>query len=226
MEQVKWSTVDDSSGARSEARPGADAHAVFGQVMGLVAVSIGFTAFGAYTGRDLSGGWAIAAFVVAFAALIGLHAAAERSQSLAVTLLFGVGLLLGLALGPGLAAYTAADPAVVWQAAGATALFTAGVGAYGWATQRDLSGVARAGSWALLALIVFALVAVFVTIPGANVVFAVAGLVIFAGLTAWDFQRLRVAGEDEAVPIAASIFLDVLNVFQFLLVLLGGGDDR
>jgi FtsH-binding integral membrane protein len=47
--------------------------------------------------------------------------------------------------------------------------------------------------------------------------------VIFAGLTAFDFQRLRRAGMEDAIPIAASIFLDVLNVFQFFLLLFGGG---
>ena len=193
--------------------------------MGFVATTIGFTALGAYVGRDLGGGWGIAAFVVAFAALIGLNVAVNRSQPLALTLLFAVGLLLGLALGPGLAAYTAADPAAVWQAAGATALFIAALGAYGWATKRDLSAVARVAFWALLVLIAFALVALFVTIPGAHAIVAAAGLVIFAALTAWDFSRLRTAGEEEAIPIAASIFLDVLNVFQFFLLLLGGGDE-
>jgi FtsH-binding integral membrane protein len=36
-----------------------------------------------------------------------------------------------------------------------------------------------------------------------------------------DFNRLRRSGEDQAVPIAASILLDVLNVFLFLLQLFG-----
>jgi FtsH-binding integral membrane protein len=39
-----------------------------------------------------------------------------------------------------------------------------------------------------------------------------------------DFNRLRRAGEESAVPIAASIFLDVTNVFLFLLQLFGGRD--
>ncbi|HEY6758437.1 MAG TPA: Bax inhibitor-1 family protein [Baekduia sp.] len=198
-------------------------HGLFGQVMGLVAVTIGFTALGAYVGRDLSGGWGIAAFVGALVCLIALNGASRRSEPLALTLLFAVGLLLGLVLGPGLAAYVSADPAAVWQAAGATALFIAALGSYGWATDRDLSGLARGLFWALLALIAFGIVALFVAIPGANVIYAVLGLVIFGGFTAFDFQRLRRAGMDAAVPIAASIFLDVLNVFQFFLLLFGGG---
>jgi FtsH-binding integral membrane protein len=49
--------------------------------------------------------------------------------------------------------------------------------------------------------------------------------VIFGGFTIFDFNRLRRAGMDEAVTLAASIFLDVLNVFLFLLELLGNVGD-
>jgi len=53
----------------------------------------------------------------------------------------------------------------------------------------------------------------------------VVGLVIFAGLTAYDFQRLRNARDIRAAPLlAASIFLDVLNVFLLLLSLFGNRD--
>ena len=211
--------IDRRAGARSAARP------VFGEVMGLVAVTLGFTALGAYIGRDLGGGWGVVAFVVGFVLLLALDAVVQRSRSAGMTLLFAIGLLLGLVLGPGLAAYTAARPAAVWQAAGSTALFVAALGSYGWATRRDLAPVARLAFWALVALLVFGIVAVFVSIPGTNLIWSLGGLLVFGGLTAFDFQRLRTAGEDEAVPIAASIFLDVLNVFQFFLVLLGGGGD-
>jgi FtsH-binding integral membrane protein len=200
-----------------------DARAVFGQVMGLVAITVGFTAVGAYVGRDLSGGWGIACFVAGFVCLLGLNVAAQRSERLAITLLFAFGLLLGLALGPTMAHYVDTNPAVVWQAAGCTALFIAALGSWGYATRRDLSRYARYFFFALLGLIAFGIVAIFVTIPAENVIYAVLGLVIFGGLTAFDFQRLRHAGMDQTVPIAAGIFLDVLNVFQFFLLLLGGG---
>jgi len=67
----------------------------------------------------------------------------------------------------------------------------AGFGAVGYATRRDLSVLARFFFWALVALIVFGIVLVFVQIPNGALIYAVAGLVIFAGLTAFDFQRLR-----------------------------------
>jgi FtsH-binding integral membrane protein len=115
------------------------ARAVFGQVMGLVALTVGCTALGAYIGRNLSGGAGIALFIGAFACIFGLNAATSRGhEQLAIGLLFGLGLLLGMAVGPMLAVYAKAQPAVLWQAAGATAAFVGGLGAFGYATRRDL----------------------------------------------------------------------------------------
>ena len=202
-----------------------DARTVFGHVMGLVALTLGFLALGAYIGRDLSGGWGILAFVASFGCIIGLNVASTRgNEQLSITLLFGLGLLLGLALGPVLSSYVDADPAAVWQAAGATGAFVASLGAAGYATRRDLSSWYRVLFWALLGLLVFGLVAIFVSIPAENVIWSVAGLVIFGGYTILDFNRLRRSGQESAVPIAASIFLDVLNIFLFFLQLFGNND--
>ena len=186
--------------------------------MGLVALTAGTFALGAYLGRDLSGGWAILFYIAAFAVLLGMNVAVQRSEQLAVAMLFGFGALLGLAVAPTVAYYVGTDPQAVWQAGGATALFIAGFGAAGYATRRDLSGLARASFWALLALIVFGIVLVFVQIPNGDLVYAIAGLVIFAGLTLLDFQRLRQERDIRTAPLlAASIFLDVLNVFLLFL---------
>jgi FtsH-binding integral membrane protein len=198
--------------------------AVFGQVMGLVALTVGCAALGAYLGRDLSGGVGIAAFIAAFACIFGLNFATARgNEQLATGLLFGLGLLLGLAVAPVLAVYARTQPAALWQAAGATAAFVAALGAYGYATRRDLSPWARTLFWALLALIVFGIVGLFVSIPNGNVIYGVLGLVIFGGFTIFDFNRLRRTEMANAVPIAASIFLDIFNVFLLLLELFGGG---
>ena len=203
----------------------AEASGLLGQTMGLVAVTAGLFALGAYIGRDITGGWAIVAFVVAFGVLLGINAAAQRSEQLAVGLLFGFGLLLGLAVAPTIAYYAGADPQAVWEAGGATALFVAGFGAAGYATRRDLSMLARSFFWGLLALIVFGIALVFVQIPGGALIYAIAGLVIFAGLTAFDFQRLRRTQDIRTAPLlAASIFLDVLNVFLLFLSIFGGND--
>jgi FtsH-binding integral membrane protein len=205
-------TVPQPVLARDESRT------LFGQTMGLVAVTAGLFALGAYLGRDLSYGWGFAAFIASFGLLIGINFAVSRSEQLAIGLLFGFGVLVGVGTAPTIAYYASTNPQSVWQAGGATALFIAGFGAAGYATRRDLSGVARVCFWALLALIVFGIVAIFVNIPNGALIYSIAGLVIFAGFTMYDFQRLRKTQDIRAAPVlAASIFLDVLNVFLLLL---------
>jgi FtsH-binding integral membrane protein len=198
---------------------------LLGQTMGLVAVTCGLFALGAYLGRDLSYGWGLALYIASFGCLVGLNVVARRSERGAITLLFAFGVLIGLATAPTIAYYASTDPKIVWQAGGATALFIAGFGAAGYATRRDLSGIARAAFWALIGLIIFGIVAIFVQIPNSQLIYAIAGLAIFAVLTAFDFQRLRRTQDIRTAPLlAASIFLDVLNVFLLLLSLFGRND--
>jgi FtsH-binding integral membrane protein len=200
------------------------ARAVFGQVMGLVALTVGCAALGAYLGRNLSGGAGVAAFIAVFACVFGLNVASARGhEQLATGLLFALGLLLGLAVAPVLAVYAKADPSALWQAAGATAAFVGALGSYGYATRRDLSSWARTLFWALLGLIAVAIVLIFVSIPHANIIYAVAGLAIFGAFTIFDFNRLRRSNQAGAVTIAASIFLDIFNVFLLFLQLFGTG---
>ncbi len=197
---------------------------VFGQVMGLVALTVGCTALGAYITRNMTGHAWIAFFIGGFACIFGLNFASARGrEQLAIAFLFGLGLLLGMAVGPVLDQYAKAQPAALYQAAGATAAFVAALGAFGYATRRDLSSWARTLFWALLALIVFGIVGIFVAIPHGNVIYAVLGLVVFGAFTIFDFNRLRRANKASAVPIAAGIFLDIFNIFLFMLRLFGGG---
>ena len=201
--------------ARDEAR------ALFGQTMGLVAVTSALFALGAYLGRDMTSRWGWLWYIAAIGVLLGLNVAISRSEQLAIGLLFGFGVLIGLGTAPVIAYYASTNPQSVWQAGGATALFIAGFGAAGYATRRDLSGLARLCFWALLALIVFGIVTIFVRIPNGSLIYAVLGLVIFAGFTMVDFQRLRRTKDIRAAPLlAASIFLDILNVFLFFLSIL------
>ena len=199
---------------------------LLGQTLGLVAVTAGVFALGAYIGRNTSGGWAWLWYIAAFAALLAINAAAQRSEQLAIGLLFAFGLFLGLAVAPSVSAYAHADPQAVWEAGGATALVIAGFGAAGYAIRRDLSAYARAFFWALVALIAFGIVLVFVQVPHGALIYSVAGLVIFSGLTLFDFQRLRTTKDIRTAPLlAASIFLDVLNVFLLLLSIFGNNDN-
>lgn len=60
-------------------------------------------------------------------------------------------------------------------------------------------------------------------IPGGALIYSVLGLVIFAGLVMVDFQRLRRSADATSAPfLAASIFLDILNVFLFFLQIFSG----
>ena len=203
------------------------AHVLFAQTMAYVAATAGLFALGAWAGHSLTGGMGIFFFIAAFACLIGMRFAAKRSLQLTVGLLAAFGLLLGLAVAPTVAYYATMDPQALWQAGGATALFIAGFGAAGYATRRDLAVIARACFWALVALIVFGIVLIFVNIPHGDLVYSVLGLVIFAGFTMFDFQRLRTNTDVNSAPfIAASIFLDVLNVFLFFLEIFSGSQER
>ena len=122
---MSTTTYNNTVLAGTESRP--DTHELLGQVMGLVAVTVGFTALGAYLGRDMSGAIGLVAFVGSFATIFGLNSAVSSGRKqLATGLLFGLGLLLGLAVAPVIADYAGADPSALWQAAGATAAFVAG----------------------------------------------------------------------------------------------------
>jgi FtsH-binding integral membrane protein len=197
-----------------------DTGALFGRTMGLVAVTVGLFALGAYLARNLSGGWGMAFWIASFVCLLAMNVTVRQSEQLTLGLLFGFGVLVGLATAPTISGYAHVDPEAVWEAGGATALFVAGFGAGGYATRRDLSALVRVLWWALIALIAFGVVLIFVSIPGGSVAYALFGLVIFAGLVMYDFQRLRVTKEITSAPLlAASIFLDILNVFQYFLTL-------
>ncbi len=210
--------IDSPSYSGAGSASGDDTHALFGQTMGYVAATAGFFALGAYAGRDLSSVWTFVGFIAALACLVGMNFAVRASGSASVGLLFAFGLLFGLAMSPTLVYYAGVNPQALWQAGGATALFIAGCGAAGYATRRDLSGVARMGFWALVGLIMFGVLMIFVNIPGGSLAYSILGLVIFAALTMSDFQRLRRSKDIDSAPLmAASIFLDALNVFQFFL---------
>jgi modulator of FtsH protease len=193
--------------------------------MGLVALTVAFAALGAYIGRNVTSSFVI--FLPAFACLMGVNFAAARGrEQLAIGLLFATGLILGIAVGGVIHFYAQTQPTAVYQAAGTTALGVAALGAYGYGTRRDLSSWARPLFFALLALILFGIVGLLVAIPGGHIIYCVAGLGIFSLLTVFDFNRLQSAGPQSAPVIAASIFLDVFNIFLFLLSIFGGGGRR
>jgi uncharacterized protein len=191
---------------------------LFGRVMGLVAATVAVATLGVYVARDWGGaGWFIA-WIVALGCLIGLNVANARGQhGLALVLLLAFGFLLGASVATTVNYYSTTDPTAVRQAFGATALFVGGLGAGGYATRRDLSFLYRIAFWLLLGLIVAGIALIFVHISAAYTAYAIFGLAIFGLYTVLDFNRLRRAGNDEAIPLAAGIFLDILNIFLLFL---------
>jgi FtsH-binding integral membrane protein len=203
------------------------ARTVFGQVMGLVALTLGFAALGAYVARNFSGGAGFIFFILGFGCVFGLNVASQRGhEQLALTLLFGMGLFLGMFVAPILDYYAKTNPGVVYQAAGATAIFTGLLGSAGYLTRRDLQPLMRFVMIAFVVVFLFGLITLFVAVPDSNIIYCVAMLVVFGGFTAFDFQRLSRGRYNTPVPIAASIFLDIFNVFLLLLSLFGGGSSR
>jgi modulator of FtsH protease len=192
--------------------------ALFGRVMALVALTVGCATLGVYVARGWGGaGWFVA-WLLALGCLIGLNVANARAQTgLALVLLFAFGLLMGASVATTVNYYAATDPVAVRQAFGATALFVGALGAGGYAVRRDLSFLYRLAFWLLLALLLAGIALIFVRIPAAYTVWSVFGLAVFGLYTVIDFNRLRHGGTAEAIPLAAGIFLDVLNIFLLFL---------
>lgn len=195
---------------------------LFGRVMGLVALTVGAATLGVFVARSWGGaGWFIA-WLLALGCLFGLNVANARGNtSLALGLLLAFGFLIGISVSATVNYYSATDPTAVREAFGATALFVAALGAGGYAVRRDLSPLYRVAFWLLIALIVASIVLIFVHMSSLYTVWALLGLAVFGLYVVLDFNRLRHAGADEAIPIAASIFIDVLNIFLFFLQLFG-----
>jgi uncharacterized protein len=135
--------------------------------------------------------------------------------------------LTGLTFSILLEAYTTGS--VVGAFAGATGVF-AGMAFYGYVTERDLSGLGAILFGGLIGLIAASVVFIFVGGGTFNFILGCAGVVIFAGLTAYDMQKLKQIGaqglegdgEQKAAIIGAlSLYLDFINLFISLLRIFG-----
>jgi hypothetical protein len=101
---------------------------------------------------------------------------------------------------------------------------------FGSLTKRSLAGVGQFMFMGLVGLILASVVNIFVFSDMLNFVISVVGVLVFTGLTAWDAQRLKhmaVALPDGrvgsyAIVGALSLYLDFINLFFFILRLLGG----
>ncbi|WP_343609936.1 Bax inhibitor-1/YccA family protein [Novosphingobium sp.] len=134
---------------------------------------------------------------------------------------------MGLSLASILLVYTGTSVALTFFA---TAGAFAGLSLVGYTTKKDLSGFGSFLIMGLFGLIIASLVGMFFHVPGLAMAISVLGVLIFAGLTAYDTQRLKtmyvqVAGteyeEKIAVMGALTLYLDFINMFQFLLSFMG-----
>ncbi len=195
-----------------------------GQVMFLVAVAIGFLALGTFIGRDLSISTArICSFVGLGMLLVAAFAPGRlfRVGPFAVVWLYALALMIGLGLGPVIEYFAQTDDQVLTQAAGMTGLITLGMGAAGFAWDRDLARCMRPLSFIVLGAVVVSIVLLLFGSGGNPILSGIIGLAS-AALILVDFNFLRKHGtEEHAVMLATGIFVSIVNIFISLLNIFG-----
>ena len=152
----------------------------------------------------------------------------QRMEASTARLLFFVYAgLLGVSLASIFVVYTQASLTQVFLVSAAS--FGA-LSLYGYTTQRNLNAMGSFLIMGLFGLIIASLVNIFLQSGGLSWALSVIGVLIFAGLTAWDTQKIKemydvqddgtVAGR-KAVMGALSLYLDFINMFLFMLRLFG-----
>ena len=111
-----------------------------------------------------------------------------------------------------------------------TAIAFGGLSLYGYTTKRDLSAMGAFMVMGLIGLIVASVVNIFLQSSAMQFAISVIGVLVFAGLTAWDTQKIKsmydandsaAARTKKSVMGALTLYLDFINMFLFLLRLFG-----
>jgi FtsH-binding integral membrane protein len=170
-------------------------------------------------------------WVVIFAPLLvvfGLSAGRDRMSVNAARLTFlAFAALMGLSMSTVFLIYTGASIANVFFI---TAASFAALSLYGYTTRRDLSAMGSFLIMGVFGLIIASLVNLFLHSAGLQWALSILGVGIFAGLTAYDTQAIKsnyYAGgawevaEKKSIFGALTLYLDFINMFQFLLMLFG-----
>ena len=184
------------------------------------------TAEGRFAGYT---GWGLAVAFAPLVVLLGAGFAMRRPSPRGAGLLFfAISALLGASLGVLGLVYTGASLASTFLI---TAAAFGALSLAGYATKRDLSGLGSFLTVGLVGLILASLVRMFWNPPGFSFVISAVGVLIFAGLIAYDTQRLKLtyhelSGDEVSLGVASSfgalsLYLDFINLFQFLLNLFG-----
>ena len=143
------------------------------------------------------------------------------------TAFFAFAAVMGVSMAAIFLVYTNTSIAMAFFTA--SAMF-AGLSLWGYTTGKDLSGFGSFLMVGLIAVIGASLVNLFIGSSVLQMVVSAVGVLVFAGLTAWDTQRLKSeylayagtqATEKLAVMGALSLYLNLINMFQLLLGLMG-----
>lgn len=135
--------------------------------------------------------------------------------------------VMGLSLSSILLVYTGTSVA---QTFFATAAAFAGLSLWGYTTKKDLSGFGTFLIMGVVGLLVASLINLFMRSSAMSLVISFVGVLLFAGLTAYDTQKIKsiyahVAGTDmmgkSVVMGALNLYLDFINMFLFLLRFMG-----
>src|SRR3974390_2475442 len=186
---------------------------------------VGLTSFGQ---AIFSGPLTIVLFLATLGIVFFMSFRIDRLQpSTALALFLGYAALLGLMLSSVFLAYTASS---ITRTFFISAASFGALSLYGYTTQRDLSPIGAFMIMGLFGLILASLVNMFDKSSGLEFAISAAGVLIFAGLTAWDTQRIKemydpqedgtIVGRKEVMG-ALSLYLDFINLFLFLLRFLG-----
>ncbi|MFE1597968.1 Bax inhibitor-1/YccA family protein [Methylobacterium sp. ID0610] len=188
--------------------------------------SIPLTAFGkALYGSPLM--WVVALAPLAFIFFFSFRMD-RMSAATARTTFLAFAAVMGASLSTLLIRYTGAS---VVQVFFITAAAFGGLSLYGYTTSRSLSGIGSFLVMGLIGLVIASLVNIFLASSALQFAISVIGVVIFAGLTAYDTQKLKEmylygnfdqeAAAKVSVFGALTLYLDFINMFQFLLSLIG-----
>ena len=146
----------------------------------------------------------------------------RASLGAAVGMFLGYCALMGVTFSIYLFMYTGASVASTFFVTGG-AFF--GLSLYGTVTKRDLTGMRSFLMIGLIGVILATVVNIFLHSSALDFVVSCAGVVVFAGLTAYDTQKIRAMGEegDERMALrgALALYLDFINLFVMLLRLFG-----
>lgn len=173
-------------------------------------------------------------WLVMFAPLImvfAFGAAINRLSAAGAQLFFyAFSAMMGLSISWIFAAYTGISIAQTFLI---TSIAFAGLSLWGYTTKRDISGWGAFLLMGLIGLIIASIVNIFLGSPALHFAVSVIGVLIFAGLTAYDTQKIKTdyiahahAMDSEwlaksAIMGALSLYLDFINLFMFLLQFLG-----